>query len=82
MLNSQITFQVVYFAILSKHFALGGLVHFATIYIIFCVILDWMSYLFWGSVPWPPQFQDWLLESTLGWSQGLTFSFWYIPCVA
>lgn len=36
----------MYFAILSKHFALGGLVRFATIYIIICVILDCMSCLF------------------------------------
>ena len=36
------TFQVVYFAILSKHFSLGGLVRFAAIFITICVILDWI----------------------------------------
>ena len=36
----------MYFAILFKHFALGELVRFGTIYIIICVILDWMSCLF------------------------------------
>ena len=40
----------MYFVILPQHFALGGLVCFAAIYII-CVMLDWMSYLFGGSVP-------------------------------
>ena len=38
---------------------------FAAIYIIICVILDWTSCLFWSSVPWPPQFQDWLLACTI-----------------
>lgn len=32
----------MYFAILSKHFSLGGLVRFAAIFIAICVILDWI----------------------------------------